>query len=596
VQGSLSGISKEPAQVMPALDQPSENIAKTAPSLRTDFLLLGLLVLLELLLFAPFVGKVGFYLDDWTMVSLLHGGPQDIVGAFANYFFNDPKVIIRPVEVLHFGLLYKIFGTRPLGYHLVNGFFEICVIVLLYFSLKRFTGSRFLAFASTAAFVIYPIRDSTHYWILCSSVSLSLALYLGSLILSLKGLQEKKAKLYVAAAVPFAISLFNYEVFMPFACLSALCVLLMSLREDSFASSLRQAIYSFIPLFVSALFLFGYQRFIVPRLGIGFLHKVDFDPGQVLHVVAAGTGISNIFAAMPFFQEQVSILLMNPLTGWNVLSIALILAGTALTSFILLSAESGKVKLRTMLELAVVGAAAIVTSLAIFGLNNQYEPTLLTLVNRIFTGASLGWSLIFSSLLLAAATVVFQKIKDKRIHKSAVVFLSLLLSFFAVFFTLVNWQLANPWVVSQRAQQDVIYLVKGMRGKLKHPDAVILTDFPRYVMWSPVFDGTWDFQSMVRIVLNDPKIRAGVVCDRLVIGKDDIKDISVGYTCATFPLKNIKVFVPERNELISVSSPQDFVDIAAAHSEKSILSGDTLDKWRRQVAALSAASSKSEEK
>lgn len=101
---------------------------------------------------------------------------------------------------------------------------------------------------------------------------------------------------------------------------------------------------------------------------------------------------------------------------------------------------------------------------------------------------------------------------------------------------------------------------------------------------------------MVRIVLNDPKIRAGVVCDRLVIGKDDIKDISVGYTCATFPLKNIKVFVPERNELISVSSPQDFVDIAAAHSEKSILSGDTLDKWRRQVAALSAASSKSEEK
>jgi len=570
---------------MPAVVRLDTDSKESAAGLRTDFLLVGLLILLEVLVFAPFVGKVGFYLDDWTMVSLLHAGPQDIGGAFANYFFNDPKVIIRPVEVLHFGLLYLLFGTRPLGYHLINGFFEICVCALLYFALKRFTGSRFLAFASTAAFILYPIRDSTHYWILCSSVSLSLALYLGSLILSLKGLEKKRMGLYMAAAVPFAISLFNYEVFMPFACVSALCVFLISLRQENLTNSLRQAFYSFMPLFFCALTLFGYQRFIVPRLGVGFLHKVEFDPGQVLHVIAAGAGISNIYSALPFFQEQVSILLMHPLSHWDVLSLAVILAATALTSFILLTAEAGRVRLRTTVELSIVGAFSIVASLAIFGLNNQYEPTLLTLVNRIFTGASLGWSLIFSSLVLVAASLIVRIVGNKAALRLSVILLSGLLSFAAVFFTLVNWQLAKPWIVSQRAQQDVIYLVKKMRGKIKHPDALILADFPRYVMWSPIYDGTWDFQSMVRIVLNDPKIRAGVLCDRLVVGKDDIKDISVGYTCATYPLKDIKVFVPERNELISINSPRHFVEVARANSKKSILSAGTLEKWQNQADA-----------
>ncbi len=65
--------------------------------MRHDLLLIGFLVLLEILLFGPFVGKVGFYLDDWLMLQTLHFGPKDVLGAFSNYFFNDPKVLIRPV-------------------------------------------------------------------------------------------------------------------------------------------------------------------------------------------------------------------------------------------------------------------------------------------------------------------------------------------------------------------------------------------------------------------------------------------------------------------------------------------------------------------
>lgn len=550
--------------------------------LRLDLLLIGFLILVYVLSFGPYVGKVGFYLDDWLMVSTLRGGPQDVIGAFCNYFFNDPKVIIRPVEVLHFGLLYFLFGSSPLGYHLVNGFLEICTAVLLFVAMKRFTGSRFLAFVTTASFIIYPIRDCTHYWILCSSVALSLSLYLGSLILSIKAEQEKKSLFFVVAALPFLLSIFNYEVFMPFACLTATCVFLISLRNASFGKAITQAVFSFLPLLVCGLALYAYQRILVPELGTGYLHRLTFDPLQVLHVIGAGTEKSSLFGALPFFQEQISVLFMQPLGVGSLISLAVIFAGAAMLSFHLLCSEGREVKLRTSLELAFAGVVAILTSLAIFGLNKEYEPTLMTLVNRIFTGASLGWSCIFAGLALTCSSLT-SKTKFKALQQPLIACLCATLALGAVYFTLVNWQLAQPWVVSQRAQADVIFQVRNMRGKVKHPDVIILTDFPRYVMWSPIFDGIWDFQSMVRVVLDDPKIQAGVVSDRLVLEKGQIKDISVGYTCATYPLKNVKVYIPGKNVLLPVATAGDFVDIAAANSKQSLLSGDTVSKWRKQA-------------
>ncbi len=97
--GSLNGTIKEPVPIVQA-----EN-GKSPESFLSDLYLLGFLCLLEILTFAPFVRKVGFYLDDWLMLQTPAFSDLKIsFGAFSNYFFNDPKVIIRPVEVLHFAL------------------------------------------------------------------------------------------------------------------------------------------------------------------------------------------------------------------------------------------------------------------------------------------------------------------------------------------------------------------------------------------------------------------------------------------------------------------------------------------------------------
>lgn len=578
MQGFLSETIKEPAQAV--LPQAKKRLSAF---LNFDFLAIGFFVLLEVLIFGPNLFKVGFYLDDWLMLSTLRFGPQDLFGAFSNYFFNDPKVIIRPVEVLHFGLMYFLFGIKPLGYHVVNAALEICCSVLLYVALKQFTNSRFLSCLVTCGFIIYPVRDSTHYWILCSSVALSLALYLGSLIFSLKAVKEKKPVLYAIAALPFAFSIFNYEVFMPLAGVTAASVFFFARRSESYARAFLQAVFSFLPLFLSGVSLFAYQRFLVPNLGVGYLHRLTIDPAQILHVIGAGTFTSSLFGAMPFFQRQAELHLTEPQNLGNLLALTLIFSGTVILSFRLLAAEADSIRLRTCMELVVVGILAIVSSLAIFGLNKEYEPTLMTLVNRMFTGASLGWNCIFAGLFFSAVWLIFNFVKVKTAQQCVLAILSSGLAVAAVFFTLVNWQLAQPWVVSKRAQSDVYYLLRGMRGKVKHPDVIILSDFPRYVMWCPVFDGIWDFQSMARVALEDPKIQAGVVCDRLVVEKRLIKDVSVGYTCASYPIENVKVFLPTKKKLLPVASAREFVDIVSANYGQSFVSPETIKAWRKQV-------------
>lgn len=561
-------------------------------SFENDAVLVAALCLLELLVFAPFVRDVGFYLDDWLMLCTLHFGPQNLFGAFANYFFNDPKVIIRPVEVLHFAPMYFLFGLKPLGYHIVNGLLEMLCAGFMYAALKRFTQSRLLAFVSVAAFILYPIRDCTHYWILCSSVALSLSLYLWSLLISMKAVTARKPLYYGLAVVPFLFSIYNYEVFMPLAVVTALCVFFMFKRTDTFSFAFKQAAFSFAPLFAAGVSLYIYQRKIVPHLGTSFMHKVDFDPMQVLHVITSGIFVSSPLHALPFFQSQVKLLLTEPLSALSVLSLLVIFAGTAVCSYKIQQSESWKFAALRAAELAAVGITAIVLSLSIFGLNAEYEPTLMTLVNRIFTGPAFGWGCIFATMIYLIACAV-SSIKDETAKRAGFALIAGVLSISAVYLTLANWELAQPWVASHRAQKDMLYLMKQRLGKVKHPDVIVLTDSPRYVMWSPVFDGVWDFQSMVRLALEDEKIRAGVVSERLVLFNNDVRDISMGYTCATYPFEKLKVFIPASNSLVSTASGEEFVSLIEKNSEKTQLAPGTVEKWKQQLNELNAKTLKS---
>lgn len=75
---------------------------------------------------------VGFFLDDWEQLNWAgrYGVIEHLFPSFATPEF-------RPVRALQWGLLYQLFATEPLGYHVSNILLHLANCLLLYRILKR---------------------------------------------------------------------------------------------------------------------------------------------------------------------------------------------------------------------------------------------------------------------------------------------------------------------------------------------------------------------------------------------------------------------------------------------------------------------------
>ena len=142
--------------------------------------------------------------------------------------------MIRPVEAVHFSLMYLLFGDQPLGYHLMNGVLEVLSAVLFYLVLCRIGIGYGVAILSAMLLLVYPNHDSTHYWMVCGSVTLSLVFSLASILLSLQAITAKRRWLQTLGATFFyGLSMFNYETLMPLAFLNVALVYFVDRHQNA---------------------------------------------------------------------------------------------------------------------------------------------------------------------------------------------------------------------------------------------------------------------------------------------------------------------------------------------------------------------------
>jgi hypothetical protein len=104
-------------------------------------------------------------------------------------------------------------------------------------------------------------------------------------------------------------------------------------------------------------------------------------------------------------------------------------------------------------------------------------------------------------------------------------------------------------------------------------------------MWAPVFDGVWDFEAMVHIITKNPRIKAGVVSERLVLSATEVKDISAGYLCASYPFKRMFLLVPNPETWYQISSAQQFIDCIKNHGMQFGLDPKTPARWQSELNA-----------
>ncbi len=559
------------------------------------------LVVIELICFLPIMGKVGFYLDDWATMAYLHFAPhnQGFQKFLEYYLLNDSRVQNRPLEVLHFGLIHWFAGTNPWPFHLCNLCLEVLSSYLAYRIFVRISGAKAISIVAAFFFLLHPGHDSTHYWVICSSVTLSMFLYLCSLHFSLAFVDitqragSRHLRLFRTVALSaffFLLSLLNYETLIPLAAINVLLVSFLTKQSraaENWLVPMRNGFVVAASLSISIAVLFCYLKFLMPIFGKGYVHQAAFDWSLLLKTIKRGCELNLPVAFSAFALEQcqsvwasvtraewLRIVASGAVSGGIVFWLRKFDRSERLLS---LNQDPASPSLSSV-WLAVIGAFGVIVSYSIFGLNSDYEPTYYTIINRINAGASFASAILLLGLLKLALNWL-----DKCAEIIATVLLSLLAVLLVTFFTLTNFAMARPWLASWQTQTVIRTNILAQKSVLGRAPTLLLLNCPRYVMWSPVFDGVWDFSNMLRIGLNDFNVNANVISERLTLDDKSIIDVSRGFKCGQYPFSKLFLFVAPDGPLVRALDGKSFVRTVEEKGMGFGLAPDAIVKWKKST-------------
>lgn len=584
---------------------PATKVSGSDKKVRFFAVSLLVLTLVEMLTFLPIISKVGYYLDDWATLAFLHFAPHGdtLWGLLKDYFINDSRVLIRPVEVLHFGLIYWFCGESSYNYHLIYLFMEIVSAYLCYLIFNRLSGKPALALAASLYFLLHPGHDAGRYWVIAASLGLSTLFMQLSMYFAIKAYDARAiAQVWsfnALAGLAYLTGLLNYESILPLAATPVMCLFVLAYKEGSgnFVSRSISGVKAVLPTIVlsilSVVAFVGYQKVLMPYLGLGYAHAVTLDPALMVKTIATGIDINLPGHSMSFFGSQAKACLdqISRSEIWRLLAIT-ITSALALVWFMRTGgAKSTEPELANRYlgpwSLIVIGCISVVATYSIFGLSLDYLPTYQTIVNRINVGASFALAFAFMGvlwLLTPEKLGKLFKVSSRTLAITSGAAIVLLTTITLGFFALTNWGLAKPWLVSWLTQTQVRNKLIALKEQLAPDACVLLANCPRYVMWAPVYDGVWDFQNMARVMLDRDGAQGNVVSDRLQIDKDGLTDISYGFTCGKYPFSKLYVLIAPGDELVRVPDAQTFIDLVDKKGRQFGLDDKVLANWREQAA------------
>ena len=612
-------------------DQSSNTITGHGGADKKDLVILFCLLIAHTCCFLPICFRIGFYLDDWLTFWNLHFAPHNLIDLW-KASFNDPRMVTRPVQCVYYGLTYFLFGDRPVPYQILRFALEFVGAAFLYFGLRRITLNRLLPCLAVLFFLLFPSHDSTHYWIGSGlGPGFGLTLYLASFffLMNFTSLSAPAAKVktfgkwmwFGFSVLTFGLCAFCYESFLPMLSMS-FCGLLLSPHFEKAKTTSRRILSAallMVPFLVIGICEPIYQRIILPQITKTFLSPSAFDPQYFVNVFVQGANVSIGPAFWVFCFERVRDAVISINTTFVVQLIGVLLsAGFAVAIANSRELLSSKAKLSAKAATSApiisttsttsttsdqdqagvrdrevnqkntfgfLGASVVifVCSYLTFSVAQGYTPVLGTIINRVNIGASVAVS-------IAIATVLSWFVGAfKRPGNNATIPAVAISTTLVALFTLANFGLAAFWICSWDVQKNIRFLIQKQAAQIKPGDSIILGGVHRYLMWAPVFDGTWDFESMVRMTLNTNEVQGGVICDRLLIDGTNIIDKSAGFVCASFPANRTTVLFPSGPTWIPVRSAQGFIDTIQENKNELILDQTTIDRWRAELNATANA-------
>lgn len=484
-----------------------QKVAETA----ADCVVLSIATLLPIILY---IRRLGIYADDWSIFARFRGHGDKTIADYFRTFYSLPVTHSRPVMDLYEAVLFRCFGTYPLGYHLVNAFVFFSSAVLFYLSIRLVFRERFLALAIPVVFLLLPNYSSARFVPFTFMIGLSFALFFLNLYAMLKAAQGPTFSIgwcFVSIAAVILSGL-AYEVALPLFVLNLWAVWAVE-RWKPISEQLRQTSLALLLVSNAAALVSMFTFKVLTTIRYhGVLTLRDFVTGAlIVHFYKFGLRLPIIAAKVIFVY-------------WNVKLVGLaVLFGLAFFFYLwLLQGKSNGTWRSPRKSLSVVAFGLIVFT---FGISlflvsaGSMSFTVTGVENRTAIAASLGVAIIFSGLALFLGAL-------SKKHQGLIS--SLLIASLVVTELLASGSIASFWASAADQQQEVLSSIKHDIPLLPSHSTLLVDGVCPYIGPGIVFEGGGDMGGALQLLYQDPTLRGDMINPRIRIHPEDVETIIYG--------------------------------------------------------------------
>jgi hypothetical protein len=465
---------------------------------------------------APYVTRLGFYADDWSLLWQFRAtADQSLVGLFKGTYFDGTVEWIRPVQTAYYAIQFEAFGLHPLGYHVVNNLMLCAAVVLLFLVCHRVGAPRGVALAIAFVYGLAPHYSSDRFWYAASMANLCITLTLASFLLALQARETVRPGRRVAYAscslVAMVAGILAYEITMPL----LLLVLLVVVRQVRVAPSpKRNWNYAFV-LGNCVVFagLFAFKIAVQQRTTwrLQFLHQLSRVATHALMQTAA----FNVGSYGLLLPVKVLAIARLGVPWWTCAASALVAAVVGVCVDSASRAQLADERPAFWWRLGAAGILVFGASYLPFAANPMLDfavgPN-----NRIAAAAAIGAALVMTAIIgLLIRVVVRRPALRGRV-------LAIGIAVLCGGECLVTTTLAEFWVDASERQPPILADIRAQIPR-PEPGTVILLDGEcPYVGPGIVFEGSSDLASALRIGFGQDRLDADVIRDGVEVRADGI--------------------------------------------------------------------------
>jgi hypothetical protein len=495
---------------------------------------------------AFYVAGLGFYYDDHFFLGIMSTShDRSVPGLFDALAKEDSKAWLRPAMYGGLAILFRLFGTNPLPYHLfVAALVPVCA-VLLYLVLDRLRAPGFLAIGVPIVFAAAPHYSTDRFWLASYPAPASVALALAGFYALLRACEVRGRRLtfwLVGGGVAIVLSVLLYEVAVP---LLIVVVAALWYRGRTGSRSMR------ITAFTSSLLLAGvlvYKVIATTTLTTGSSYQLGYGTSFLRHIGYLVSGSVKVnFGTYGLALPYVVWWIFAHRPTWSAAAASL-LVGAVVLAYLRRHRE---LELPTLQHkgtpiwrlLVAAGVALIALGYASFLVTEEIYFSSAGIDNRVNIVAAIGVAVLALGLVLRA----IQSLPARRQGAGFAVGLALL----AATGTLITSTLADYWVAASARQDEVVpRLIGALPAKL--PNATVVLDgvCPE-IGPGVVFAAPHDLAGVLRSHYQDPTIRANVATTGVVGVESRGLVIS-----AVLPWGTIPLFSPFRPHLFVYDWPR----------------------------------------